>query len=158
MSMLSTLTTIRNQQNLHIIDNEASNILKQGLLKNKIKYQLVPPHLHRPNASERDIQTFKANFITCLCTAEPDYPAKEWDRFLPQATLSLKLLRKRNFNPKLSSYAALHGIFDNNKKTIYPIGTRVLLREKTTNCRTWAPNGTDRWYIGPHLEHYQCVE
>ena len=52
MSMLLILTTSGNQQNLHIFDNESSSNLKKGFLKNKIKYQLVPPHLHRHNAAK----------------------------------------------------------------------------------------------------------
>ena len=76
MSMLSTLNTSGNQKNIHILGNEASYISKQGLLKNKIKYQLVPPYLHRRNAAERAIQTFKAHFIKFICAAYPDYPAK----------------------------------------------------------------------------------
>ena len=51
MSMLYTLTTSGHQPNIHILNNEASSILKQGLLKNRIKYQLVPPHLYRRNAA-----------------------------------------------------------------------------------------------------------
>ena len=59
MAMLSTLTKSGHQPNLHILDNEASYILKQGLLKHKIQYQLVPPHLHICNVDEPAIQTKK---------------------------------------------------------------------------------------------------
>ena len=117
ISMLSTLTTSGNQTNIHILGNEASYISKQGLPKNKIKYQLVPPHLHRRNASENVIHKLKANFITCICATDTDYPDKYWDSFLPKATLTLNLILNCNFNPKLSAYADLHCIFDYNKKT-----------------------------------------
>ena len=88
----------------------------------------------------------------------PNYPAKEWDCFLPQATLNLKLIQNFRVNPKLSAYAAFHGIFDYNKTPLAPIGTRVLVHEKTTNRRTWTPHGTDGWYIFLALENYWCVE
>ena len=101
-SMLSTLTTRGNQPNINILDNEALSIIKQGLLQNKIKYQLVLPYLHRHNSGECDIQTFQAHFITCLCAEDPEDTAKEWYRFLPQATLTLKLLHNCCFNPKFS--------------------------------------------------------
>ena len=101
----------QHQPNIHILVNEASYISKQVLLKNKINYQLVTPHIHRCNASEHTIQTFKTHFITCLCAADPDYPAKKWDSFLTQATLTINHLLNCNFNPKLSAYADLHGIF-----------------------------------------------
>ena len=73
---------------------------------------------------------------------------------LPQANLTLKFLRNFHLNPKWSVYAALHGIFDNNKTLLAPIGNIVLVHENTTNHRTWEPNGTDIWYIGLALEHY----
>ena len=101
MSILSTLTIIGNQPNLHTLDNEASSSLRQGFLNNNIKYHMLPPHLRRRNEAKRSIQTFKAHCITCLCVANPGYPEKYWDRFLPQATFTLNLLRNCRFDPKL---------------------------------------------------------
>ena len=49
-------------------------------------------------------------------------------------------------------------MFDCNKTLIAPFGTIVLFHEKTTNCLIWVPLETDGWYIGPSLEHYQCME
>jgi hypothetical protein len=70
--MLTQLSISGHAPKLHILDNEASSILKKSLLKHKIQYQLVPPHIHCRNAAERAIQTFKAHFITCcLHTADP---------------------------------------------------------------------------------------
>ena len=152
--MLITLTTSGHQPNIIILDNKASSSMRQDFIKNKIKYQLVPLHLHRRNASERAIQTFKANFNTCLCASDPRYPSKEWNFFLMQATLTINLIRNCHFNPKLSAHAALRGTFYYNKTPLAPLGTRVLVHEKTTNCRTWAPFGTNGWCIGPYLEHY----
>ena len=146
MSMLSTLTTSGHQPNIHILDNGVSTILKQGLLNNKRKNKLANPHLHIKNAAERAIQKFSAHFIMCLCTAEPKYPGKQWDCFLSQSTLNLNLLRKCHFNPFLE-YAALHGIFDYNKTTLSPLGIRFLVHKNTTNHCTWAPHGTDGYYI-----------
>ena len=157
MSMLNTLTTSGHQTDLCILDNEASSSLRQGLINNNIKYQLVPPQLLRLNAAERAIQTFKAHFITCFCADDPVYPAKEWYCFLPQSTLTLNLLCNFCFNPKLSAHVALHGTFEYNKTALSPLGTRVLAYEKPENCRTWAPCGTNGWYIGQYLEHYLCV-
>ena len=77
---------------------------------------------------------------------------------LPQATLTLNLLHNCRFNPKLSAHADLHCTFDDNKIPIDPLGTRVLVREKTTKHFTWTPRGTNGWYIRPYLENYWCVE
>ena len=132
--------------------------MRQGLLKNKIKYQLVPLNLHRQNTAKNTIQTFRAHLITCLCASYTLYLFKEWDILLPQATFTLNLIHNCRFNPKLSAHAALHDTFDYNKIPLTPLGTIYLVNEKTTNSCTWAPRGTGGWYIGKYLEHYQCVE
>ena len=154
MSMLSKLTESGHQANIHVIDNDASYIIKQGLTKNNIQYQLVLTHLLRQNAAEHNIQMFKENSITCLCAVDPDYPAKDWDRSPTQLTLTLNLLRNLCLNTKLSAYASLHDVFEHKKTLLDPLGIRLLVYEKTTNCRTWEPHVTDGWNIGPDLEHY----
>ena len=138
MSMMHKLTKSGHQPNIHILDNDASSILKQGLIKHKIHYQLLHLHLHRSNSYESAIQTFKAHFITFICATNTKYPAKNWDCFLPQSKLTLNFLRNCRFNPKLSAHVALHGIFYYNKTPLEPLGTRVLIHEKTTNNCTWA--------------------
>jgi len=120
------LTTAGAPPKFHIMDNEASNLLKHALFKRKIKYQLVPPHIHRINMVERAIQTFKAHFIAGLCTTDPKFPAREWDCLLPQAVLTLNHLRNSRINSKLSSHAALFGTFEFKKTPLASPGTRVL--------------------------------
>ena len=44
---------------LQRLDNEASAALRTYLDDHQIDYQLVPPHVHRRNAAERAIRTFK---------------------------------------------------------------------------------------------------
>jgi hypothetical protein len=53
---------------LQRLDNEASTILKQYLVDEAIQFQLVPPHIHRRNAAERAIRTFKNYLISGLAT------------------------------------------------------------------------------------------
>ena len=158
ISMLTNLSTNGHQPQIHIMDNEASTILKQALLKYKIKYQLVPPHIHRRNAAERAIQTFKAHFISILCGANPKFPVKEWDRLLPQTCMTLNMLRTCRYNSKINAYTALNGLFDYNKTPFLPLGTQIIVHEKPDKRRTWAPRGTDAWYIGPAMEHYRCLD
>ena len=43
------------------MDNECSDDLKAALSKAGLIFQLVPPHIHRGNKSERAIQTFKGH-------------------------------------------------------------------------------------------------
>ena len=158
MQLLTKLTQSGHPANLHIMDNEAFDTLKTALFEHKIAYQLVPPHIHRRNAAKRAIQTFKNHFIAVLCSASPKFPAREWDRLLPQAEITMNLLRQSRFNPKLSAYAALSGPFDFNKTPIAPAGTRIVIHEKSNKRATWSPHSTDAWYIGPSLHHYCCVD
>ena len=58
-------TTFKNRgvaPNLYILDNEISGDFKDALKKNTVQFQLTPPHMHRRNAAERAIRTFKNHF------------------------------------------------------------------------------------------------
>ena len=133
MAILDQLERSGHKTILHIMDNEASDFLKHALIKHKITYQLVPPHLHRRNMAERAIQIFKAHFISFLCTAPSTFPAKEWDRLLPQCETTLNLLCPCRYNPKLSAYAALEGSFDFNATPLAPFGTKCIIHKKPDN-------------------------
>jgi len=121
-----------------------------------IDYQLVPPHLHHRNAAEQAIRTFKNHFIAKLCSTNKDFLIRLWDQLLPQAELSLNLLRGSHINPSLSTWAQLHGAFDFNRTPIAPPGIRVLVHVKPSMQCTWAPHGSAGWYLGPALHSYQC--
>ena len=61
----------------YIMDNECSADLKIALAKADVKYQLVPPHIHRANKAERAIQTFKSHLKAGLASLDPDFPIRE---------------------------------------------------------------------------------
>ena len=90
---------------IYILDNEISQEFKQALHKKDITFQLVPPHIHRANAAERAIQTFKDHFLAGLLSCNPKFPIRERNRLLHQAVITLNLLRNARLNPKLSAYA-----------------------------------------------------
>ena len=121
-----------------------------------MEYQLVPPQIHRRNASECAVRTFKNHFIAGLASTDPNFPLSNWCRILPQAELTLNLLRASRLNPKLSAYAQLEGTFDFTCTPLAPPGTPVIIHEKPTTRQTWALHGTDSWYLGPALHHCQC--
>jgi len=60
---------------LQCLDNEASGILKEFLAAMDIDYQLVPPYVHRGNATECAIRTFKNHFIAGLSSTDKDFPS-----------------------------------------------------------------------------------
>jgi hypothetical protein len=78
------------------IRNSLSRVSNQNsklLTANNVDYQLVPPHCHRCNAAERAIRAFKEHFMAGLSSVDPTFPLHLWDRLLPQAEITLHLLR-----------------------------------------------------------------
>jgi hypothetical protein len=124
-----------------LIYNEVSKALKLFLHSNNIQFQLVPPHVHRKNASERSIQTFKNRLVATLCSTDKQFPIHVWDRLIPQAVLTLKLLRQSCINPKLSAPDQLNEPFDYNATPLAPTGTRFIIHEKPDKRGSWAPRG-----------------
>lgn len=141
---------------LHILDNECSDIMKMYFNTNDIKYQLAAPGQHRTNAAERAIRTFKNHFIAGLCTTDAEFPIHLWDRLIPQAVLTINLMRGSRINPKHSAWSQLFGPYDFNKEPLAPPGIRVLVHIKPDNRSTWAPHAEEGWYVGPAAEHYRC--
>ena len=146
-----------NQPKLFIIDNECSNDLKLSIKKNNNTYELVPPHMHRRNAAEKAIRTFKNHFLSGLASCDPNYPIFEWDRLLNQCEITLNLLRSSRVNPKLSAHAYLHGIHDFNKVPMAPPGTKILIHANPSKRPSFAYHGSEGWYIGPSQQHYRYV-
>jgi hypothetical protein len=138
------------------LNNEASKLLKTYLHQQNITFQLVPPYSHRRNAAERAIRSFTDDLITGICSTDKSFPMHLWDILLPQAVITLNMLRTSRINPKLSAATHIYGQYDFNRVQMAPPGTRIIAHETPNRRRTWAPHGTDGWYIGPALEHYLC--
>ena len=137
-----------------ILDKECPGGLKQFLRDSRVKFQLVPPNLHHTNAAECTIQTYKDHLVAGLSSCNPNFTLHLWDRLIPHATLTLKLLRPYCLNPRLSAESQLNGAFNYNSTLLTPPGTRVFVHEAPGNRSTWAPNGVDGWYLGPAPDHY----
>ena len=103
MSMMYPLNRSRHQKNLHILDNEASSIIKQGVHKNKIKYQLVPLHLHIRNADEHAIQTFKIKKYHVDLCSQPWISFKIVGPLPATRYLNFKTFPQRPFQSKIFS-------------------------------------------------------
>ena len=113
---------------MHILDNEFLFEMKKAV--DEVKYQLVPPYLHRRNAVERATRTFKNHLIIGLRLCDTQFLAREWDRFIPQAQLILNFPHSSRRNPSLSAYVALMGNINFNATPRVPPGTKVLLHTK----------------------------
>jgi hypothetical protein len=143
---------------LQRLDNDASLTLRNYLTKEGIDYQLATPHIHRRNNAERAIQTFKNHFITGLFSVDPNFTLKLWDKLLPQATITLNLLRKSRINPRMSAYAQLNGHFYFNRTPLAPPGTRVIAHARPDQRASWDPIRVDGYYLVPTLDHYRCYQ
>jgi hypothetical protein len=141
---------------LQTLDNEASAALKNFLTVNDIAYQLVPPHCHRRKAAERAIRTFKEPFVAGLSSVGPTFPLHLWDRLLPQAEVTLNLLRTSRLHPQLSAAAHFHGLVDYNKTAFAPPGCKIISHEKPGKRCTWTPHGQHGYSLGPAMHHYRC--
>jgi hypothetical protein len=141
---------------LQTLDNEASAALKNFFTVNDIAYQLVPPHCHRRNDAERAIGTFKEHFVAGLSSVDPAFPLYFWDRLLPQAEITLNLLRTSRLHPQLSAAAHFHGLVDYNKTAFAPPGFNIIAHEKPGKRRAWAPHGQHGYWLGPAMHHYRC--
>jgi hypothetical protein len=138
------------------LDNEASKLLKTYLHQQHITFLLVPPYSHIRDSAERAIRSFKDHLKAGLCSTEKSFPMHLWDRLLPQAVITLNMLRTSRINPKLSATIHIYDQYDFNRAPMAPPGKRIIAHETPNRRRTWAPHGQDGWYIGPALEHYQC--
>ena len=127
------------------LDNEAPPEF-QSILKDKcINYQLDPPGMHRRNAAERAIRTFKDHFIAGLFMTDPDFPMQNWDRLLEQTEIMLNLLRPSRLNPRLLAYTQLKREFDFNRNPMDPPEIITLVHYKPHNRVTWSLHRHEGW-------------
>jgi len=139
-------------------DNEVSAQVKAFCQRAGTHVQLAPPGMHRTNRAERAIRTFKNHFIATLASLDPSFPLTAWDELLPQAELSLNLLRASRLDPSVSAYQQLHGAYDFNSTPIAPPGTPIVTHVKPHERPSWAPHGEEGFYVGPAMEHYRCYK
>ena len=139
----------------HILDKEASLAFKVEI-KKSCAIQAVPSDNHRQNLAERATQTFKSHFKSILAGVDDNFSMHLWDRLLPQAILTLNLLRQSNVAPTVSAYQYVHGAFDYNKMPLAPMGCAVQLHKRSERRGSWAMNAVNSWYLRTSDEHYRC--
>jgi hypothetical protein len=70
-NLQARLTTAGLTPKLHRLDSECSNALKKHLIASDIDFQKVPGGVHRRNAAERCICTFKNHRRSVQCRQRP---------------------------------------------------------------------------------------
>jgi hypothetical protein len=143
------------QPKFHRMDNECPQQVKEYFQKREVQYQLAPPDDHRSNAAEKAIRTAKNHLAAGWYSTDDNFPMYLWDKTIPQAELTLNLLRGSRINP-LSALEQIHGRYDFNAHPIAHPGSKVLAHAKPAQRTTWAPHAFEAWYMGPALDHYRC--
>jgi hypothetical protein len=109
------------------MDNQTKKNLKVHLTPQQVILQLVEPHSHRVNATERAIQTFKNRFIGALGTTDSEFPIRLWDKLAPQVHDCINLLQRLRISPDKSAYEMLEGPHKLNWSPLAPLGTRAII-------------------------------
>jgi hypothetical protein len=94
--------------------------------------------------------------VAGLSSVDPAFLLQLWDRILPQAEITLNLLRTLRLHPQLSAAAHFHGLVDYNKTAFAPPGCKIIAHEKPGKRRTWAPHGQHGYSLGTAMHHYRC--
>ena len=71
--------------------------------------------------------------------------------------MTLNMLQTSRQNNNKTTFEELHGPFDFNKTPIAPLGTKALIYDDPDSRTSWAPHGTDAYYVSPALQHYRCL-
>ncbi len=150
------LTSTGFKPKLNIMGNQATKHIKQFLLENDCKLQLMESHNHRVNTAERAIQTFKDAFIAALATTDVDFPLQLWDKLTPQVQTCLNLMQGSHIDPSKSAYKTLYRRYDWNRYPLAPLGCKAVVYEDGNTRGLWASRGVDGWYLGPSMDHYLC--
>jgi hypothetical protein len=110
--------------------------------------------MHRRNKAERAIRTFKAHFLSILASVDPAFPPNRWDLLLPQAELTVNLLRQSTLYPTMSAWEHLNGFYNFDATPMGPPGCRIISHVKGSTRRSWDFRGGAGFYVGPSLDHY----
>eukprot|EP00804_Cyclotella_cryptica_P014695 CCRYP_012698-RA/>CCRYP_012698-RA protein AED:0.35 eAED:0.35 QI:0/-1/0/1/-1/1/1/0/352 len=124
----------------------------------EVPTNLYPPHVHRCNAAERAIPTFKDHFLAVLAGTAPSFSADRWDLLIPHAELMLNLLRASRCNPILSAWEDLFRPFNFDATPMGLALCCILIHNKATTHRSWDYHSHEGFYVGPALRHYHCYQ
>ena len=140
-----------------ILDNALDAITATALTKRGISYQLVPPNNKRRNTAERANRTAENQLICCFAGTDKTFDTKLYGHLLiPQAEITLNLLRESNTEPGVSAYAALRGVYDFNAAPMAPPGCPIVVYNHR-RVKLGA-HGVKGFYVGPSMKHYRCYE
>ena len=104
------------------------------------------------------MQTSKSNFKVAMATVDPNFSLAEWDCLIPQANITLKLMRSARCNPKISAWSHIFSTFNVLATPLSPLGTKIVSHAHLDKRCYWELNGEPGWYVGPDLQHCRRLQ
>ena len=139
------------------LDNETSAELDAFFTSENIEAQYVEPGCHRALRAERAIRTWKNHFAAIIATTDKAFPLNQWHELVPQAELTLNLLRGSTIAPKISAWQMMFGKpYNFSAHPIAPFGMKIIVHEKPTERGSHSFHGADAFYLGPESKHYRA--
>ena len=140
---------------LQILDNECSLVYERRMTdKWGVEFQLVPPDMHRRNAAERAIRSFKAHFLAILVGVASNFPRNLWDILPPKTEMTLNMLQQAVPDPAISAWDFFSGKkFNYSAMPLGPLGISIIVHAKPMRCQSWDFRGKDVWSIRVSLKH-----
>ena len=139
------------------LDNQTSTALELYFTDvAKIPFKFVPPGNHRTLHVERDIRTWKNQFISTRAGADPKFKDYLWDELLPHVDMTLNILRPCLAVPNTSAWDYMCGPWDYKSQPLGPAGAKVLVYENPQQRASFADHGVEAFYLGTAPNHYRC--
>jgi hypothetical protein len=91
-----------------------------------------------------------------MSSVDPIFSLHLWDRLLPQAEITLNLLRTSILHPHLSAADHFHGLIYYNNTSFAPPGCKIIAHEKPAKICNMEPHGKHGYSLGPAMHHYRC--
>ncbi len=143
--------TCQHHPQKHVLDNKVSEAMKELIrLQHNMTLKLVPPGCHHRNTAEVAICNFKAHFLNILSGAANNFPPNLWDQLLPQANITINLLRQSNATPHRASICTHEQAVGFQQNAIGPMGCNVQVHGKT-NKKGYMGFPLSRWVVPGHV-------
>ena len=155
MRLLAKIQAHGMQTKIYTLDNEVSRFLQAFLTAEGVTPLLVDPYVHRCNAAGWTIRTCNNLFFAYPASTNPVFLLVLWDLLIPQAIMTLNLLRGSHISLSLSAYTQLNGLMYFTKIPLTPLDIRTLIHEKSGYGNSWTLYAQPGWYIGPAMDHYR---
>jgi hypothetical protein len=115
--------------------------------------QYTPPDIHCTNSAKQAICTWKNYFTAGTASLPKSFPIANRCCLTNQCDYTINMLHPCRQNSLLSAFEAMEGSYIFDATPIAPPGTKVLVHLKLTRHRSWNFHASNRWYVGPSLNH-----